>query len=44
MSDEKEEDVDELIMKTRAALKCCRIYIPCMSEGKGAPAVAAEAF
>ena len=44
MSGEKEEDGDELIVMLRAALKCCGIYTQHVSEGKGAPAMAAEAF
>ena len=44
MSQEKEEDGHELIVTPKAALKCCRIYTQCISEGKGALAAAAEAF
>ena len=45
MSGEKEEDGDELIVTPGAAhIEYCRIYTQCESEGKGAPAAAAEAF
>ena len=44
MSGEKEEDGNELVVMSRAALESCRIYTQSMSEGKGAPAAAAEAF
>ena len=44
MSRKKDEEEDKLIITPKAALKCCRIYTQRVSEGKGAPTAATEAF
>ena len=40
----REGDEEELIITSRAMLECCRIYTQFVSEGKGAPAIPAEAL
>ena len=41
---ENKSNDEELVITLKAALECCKLYTECMGKGKGAPAMATEAF